>query len=350
MIETTITKVVYQGDGKTTSFPFSFAIDEESNIGVAVYNKSTQKTRTLSSDFCVDTVAKNVRYPGYAPGQEPPATEQPPVLSADEMITIYRETEVTQLTNLGSKYPLPKIEGMSDKLTMILQELIETLSRAIKVNIGDPETPETRYIEMENWVGDTAQNAKIAQECKEAAASSADKASNSEIAAAKSQGAAATSEANAAVSERNAAASAEAANQSAMAAADSAQASKSAAEESKISKDWAISTSSPDGATDSGSPTEKTQSSRSWALYARSEGIASREAAQRATGVLQDAVATVKAAITGSHRVYMWYEGKGHPMMYVTDVNTGEKYDTLYCRLSDTKPEDVTDLWLKPMS
>lgn len=350
MIETTITKVTYQGDGKTTSFPFSFAIDEESNIGVAVYNKSSQETKTLSSDFYVDTVAKTVQYPGYATGQEPPTAEQPAVLSTDEMITIYRETEVTQLTNLGSKYPLPKIEGMSDKLTMILQELIETLSRAIKVNIGDPETPETRYIEMENWVGDTAKNAKIAQECKEAAALSADKAANSEKAAANSQEAAASSEANAATSERNAAASADKANESATAAADSAQVSQGAAEESKISKDWAISTSSPDGAADSGSPTEKTQSSRSWALYARSEGIASREAAQRATGVLQDAVATVKAAITGSHRVYMWYEGKGHPMMYVTDVNTGKKYDTLYCRLSDIKPEETTDLWLRPIT
>lgn len=350
MIETTITKVTYQGDGQTTSFPFSFAIDEESNISVAIYNKKTQETKSLSSDFYVDTVAKTVTYPGYATGQEPPATEQPAILSANEMITIYRETEITQLTNLGSKYPLPKIEGMTDKLTMILQELVETLSRAIKVNIGDPETPETRYIEMENWVGDTANNAKIAQECKEAAALSATKAANSETAAAASQKAAATSEANAAASEENAAASADTANASAMAASVSAQASERAAEESNISKDWAISTSSPDDAADSGSPTEKTQSSRSWALYARSEGIASREAAQRATGVLQDAVATVKAAITGSHRVYMWYEGKGHPMVYVTDVKTGKKYDTLYCRLSDTKPEDVTDLWLRPIT
>nr|DAO82037.1 MAG TPA: tail fiber protein [Caudoviricetes sp.] len=191
MIETLTTKVTYQGDGETVSFPFSFFVDEASSVCVAIYNKDTQITKKLLSDYYVDMVGKTVKYPGYATGQTPPFTEQPAVLSARETITIYRETEITQLINLGNKYPLPDIERMSDKMTLIVQELKEILDRTITIDIGSEET-----------AGDLKERIFTAEET---ASEMASRASTSAGNAAVSEKAAKASEENASASEKSAA-------------------------------------------------------------------------------------------------------------------------------------------------
>lgn len=185
MIETLTTKVTYQGDGETVSFPFSFSVDEASSVCVAIYNKDTQITKKLLSDYYVDMVGKTVKYPGYATGQTPPFTEQPAVLSERETITIYRETEITQLINLGNKYPLPDIERMSDKMTLIVQELKEILDRTITIDIGSEETAgdlKERIFTAEETASEMARHASTSAEN---AAASEGNASASEKSAAK---------------------------------------------------------------------------------------------------------------------------------------------------------------------
>jgi hypothetical protein len=149
-----------------------------------LYDSLTDTTTQLTADYYVDAVAKTVTYPGYAPGQAPAEESQPPVLPVTSTITIYRDTDVTQLTDLGNKYPLPDIENMSDKLTEIIQELMETLARAVKVPIGDPKNPDERLTDLQNYVKN--------------AAASALEAGNREASAQRAAEAAATSEANAA--------------------------------------------------------------------------------------------------------------------------------------------------------
>lgn len=182
--------VTYRGDGNTTVFPFSFAVSGADNIRVAIYDTATERTTELSRDYFVDVPAKTVHYPGYAPGQAPAAHVQPPKLLNDKTITIYRKTPINQLTNLGGKYPLPVIEGMSDKATAILQEHEEILSRTVRVAAGDPRTPEQRLTDLQNYVseakssaGSAAQSAQQANDAKNAAASSAAAAAGSANAA-----------------------------------------------------------------------------------------------------------------------------------------------------------------------
>ena len=179
MVNNKDTKVSYKGNGQTTVFPFSFPFIKGEYIHVAIYDALTDTTVTLTKDYYVDTVAKTVNYPGYPPGQEPAEALRPPVLPATSTITIYRETDIDQLTDLGEKYPLPQIEAMSDKLTEILQEQQETLGRAVTVPVGDPKTPEERWTDMQDFVhaaADSANNAALseasAQRAAEAAASS----------------------------------------------------------------------------------------------------------------------------------------------------------------------------------
>lgn len=115
-------------------------------------------------------------------------------------------------------------------------------------------------------------------------------------------------------------------------------------------KAWATSTESPDGAADSDSATGKTQSSRTWALSAKASAETAQNAAVQATSTLKNAADTVKAAVTGSSRIYMWNGDKGYPLTSVKDVATNKVYDATYCRLSTTKPTEATDIWLKPVS
>lgn len=141
MVNNSDTKVSYQGNGQTTVFPFSFPFIQRDYIKVAIYDSLTDETKTIDSDYYVDTVANTVIYPGYEPGQEPAEALRPPILPATSTITIYRQTDVDQLTDLGEKYPLKDIENMADKITEILQEYREILGRCIKMRMTD-KTPD----------------------------------------------------------------------------------------------------------------------------------------------------------------------------------------------------------------
>jgi len=148
MVNQTETKVVYKGDGKTTEFPFSFAYADAADVHVLVYDVATEKETVLAGDYYVDTEKGAVLYPGYAPGTEPAASEQPAVLTSGEKLVIYRETPVTQETDLGEKYPLPLLEKMDDKLTMIVQEQAEMLGRAVTVPKSSDVLPEALMEEL----------------------------------------------------------------------------------------------------------------------------------------------------------------------------------------------------------
>ena len=201
MIENRKTSVTYRGDGNTTVFPFSFAISSTENIRVAIYDMATEVTTEITRDYFVDVAAQTVHYPGYAPGQAPSAAAQPPKLPSGKTITIYRETQVDQLTNLGKKYPLPNIERMVDKATAILQEHEEVLSRTVRLPAGDPKTPEQRILDMQTYASEAKnaasaadQSARSAGDSKNAAVSSASNSAQSAAASEKSRQASATIE------------------------------------------------------------------------------------------------------------------------------------------------------------
>ncbi len=193
MIDSTRIKEIYVGDGETTQFPFSFPFDDVNNVKVSLYTIATGAETKLTSDYYVDANASKVIYPGYPPGEEPPESEQPPVLPSTQKIIIYRETPVTQKEDLGDKYPLPIIEDMVDKETMIMQEFEEKISRAVLVGMGSNTKPEDLMTELKEDV-------IAADASKTAAANSATQASNSATAAGLSKEAAAESARDAAAS------------------------------------------------------------------------------------------------------------------------------------------------------
>lgn len=141
MINYLVTKVIYEGDGVTQRFPFAFPFADVDDVKVLVYDGASQSETLLAADYFVDAHAHVVLYPGYAPGEEKPLAERPPLLAKGQKLVIYRRTPMTQMVDLGEKYPLPTVERMPDKLTMIVQELREELDRCVKGGISGTKPP-----------------------------------------------------------------------------------------------------------------------------------------------------------------------------------------------------------------
>lgn len=184
MVDNIETKVIYQGDGKAKEFAFTFDFADVTDVHVLLYDGTSDTETVLTKDYYVDGTAKIVHYPGYAPGQEPAEADQPPVLAANQRLVIYRETPLTQLTDLGDKYPLPTTEKMSDKLTYIVQEIKEQVGRSIKNSISGAKT----FME---YMKEIDSNAKTAlQKAIEAAASAGLSAQQAELATSRANAAA----------------------------------------------------------------------------------------------------------------------------------------------------------------
>lgn len=246
MINTSESRIIFNGNGTATEFPYSFAIINDTDVKVITVDPDGVET-VLDSDYYVDVTASKVIYPGYPPGEEPAESERPPVLPTGWQLVVYRDIPITQEVNLGNVWPFNVIEDALDKITMILQTSRDTSDRSLKVSESTPndvdvvvpvapnmtlkwdaqgkkivltKDPAEVLTIAENLLQQTKQQANIATE-------QAGIATNKANAAAESAVSAATSETNAADSE------------------DKAQA-------------WAESEESPDGEPDS-------KSSKTWA-------------------------------------------------------------------------------------
>lgn len=111
----------------------------------------------------------------------------------------------------------------------------------------------------------------------------------------------------AATSETNAATSATAAKASETNAASSASSASKSADSAKA---WAVSTSSPDGVSDSDSPTGKTQSARTWALAAKSDAKAvaantktTADNTAKAQAIVDNATKSIQATASGEWNI-----------------------------------------------
>lgn len=203
MIDSTVIKEIYVGDGETTQFPFSFPYISTDDVKVAIYDIETEIEETLESDYYVDGVANKVIYPGYPPGEEPPESMQPGPLPIGKKLIVYRSTPINQLKDLGDKYPLPILEEMADKNNMILQEMDERVSRAILVEMGGGLTPQDFSFDLKNlknYKDEAAKSATDAAESAKASATSAGNAADSAEQSANSATAASVSASGAAAS------------------------------------------------------------------------------------------------------------------------------------------------------
>ncbi len=265
-------KNVYAGNGSTTVFPYTFALNEEDGEYVGVYVTNDEDTSEATTNFTIDTSAQTVTYPKVGDA-----------LPAGKKITLRREIPNEQELNLENLGPFfaEDIEDELDRIVMMIQQIFETNSRAITTDMASDETPE---------------------EFKDRLLASSEAAAASAAAAAQSEANAATSELHAEQWAEGTDAEAQAlggehsskgwANVSADYASDSdssrtaaAGSAADAAGSAILAQAWAESTTSPDGELDGDSPTGYTQSSKTWALSSKEDAQYADEIATQLEGI-----------------------------------------------------------------
>jgi len=126
-ISNTTNKVIYQGDGSTTEFPFSFRIFEETDLVVSLYEIATgiETELTLNSDY---TVTINGDNGGTVIMATAPSSSYKLIIK--RILPLTQETDYVE----GDPFPAESHERALDKLTMITQQLDEEIDRTIKLD------------------------------------------------------------------------------------------------------------------------------------------------------------------------------------------------------------------------
>lgn len=196
MINISVNRVLYKGDGTNTAFPISFPFLDKKDITVARVSKDNETTE-LKEDYFIDDTSRTVHFPGYPPGEEKPEEERPQILQNGERLLIYRSIKINQESSLGNVWPFDVIEDALDKITMIIQDLNEKQKRSIQIpESADPDAYRTNFpypkegnvivwrggkLVNEDYQNAIGQYIDQAKKSADAAAQSADRAEASEI-------------------------------------------------------------------------------------------------------------------------------------------------------------------------
>ena len=127
-ISNTTNKIIYQGDGSTKQFPFSFRIFDETDLVVSLYEIAIgiETELTLNSDY---TVTINGDNGGTVIMATAPSSSYKLIIK--RILPLTQETDYVE----GDPFPAESHERALDKLTMITQQLNEQLDRTVKVDI-----------------------------------------------------------------------------------------------------------------------------------------------------------------------------------------------------------------------
>lgn len=140
----------FSGNGVTVAFPFAFKVFEEGDLLVVHADANDVETElVLGSDFTVEL--------NFDQDNDPGGTVTMVTAPADgEKLTITSDVPARQplvLTNNGGFYPRV-INDAFDRITIIAQQLIEQMGRAIKLPISstaDPTLPEPQANAVLTW-------------------------------------------------------------------------------------------------------------------------------------------------------------------------------------------------------
>lgn len=289
-IDSTARKVVYEGNGSTTTFQFFFKLFEATDVAVQVGESGdTPATLTYGTDFTAVLNADQTTNPG---GTVTLATAPATGVNV-AVVSAIPETQPMVLTPYDGFNP-ETLNESADRAVALVQQLSEKLERAITVDATDTMSS----AELKNKLltaADTAyevamQYAAQASASATAAANSAQEAADSVSTVVEASEAAAGSASSANDAAKSASTSASSASTSAAGASDSAE----------LAKKWATDTGSPDDESDTESATGKTQSSRSWALSGKAEALAAQTSADSASASAATAQSYADASATSA--------------------------------------------------
>ena len=149
----------FDGDGVTASFPFVFKTIDRNDIKVLKYNTNTNEEEVLTSGYTVTVNLDQENSPGGVVTLSSPLQE-------GYVLSVMSDIEMSQdvvLTNRGGFYP-EIINSALDKVTMLIQQLSEEVSRCLRVRATSGETPEDAASRLESAQDLARQFSLIAEE------------------------------------------------------------------------------------------------------------------------------------------------------------------------------------------
>ncbi len=165
-VSNTTTKITYVGNGKNRTFGIPFPILSAADLRVVITDSEGVET-SADGQFTVNMAQKNLTYPTVG--------SRVPTLAKDCKLTILRQTPLTQDIDLQSGHALDaeELERGFDKLTYVLQELSEKMSRALTYKVS-----ETHEHTAEEYLSKIAASLQAAAGAATAAATAATQAQN----------------------------------------------------------------------------------------------------------------------------------------------------------------------------
>lgn len=131
-VSSTTSRVVFAGNGATTSFPFGFKVATATELSV-IY------TDAVGDDHVLATGQYTVTGLGSDSGGAVTYAPDGAPIASGTRLTIYRDVPLiqpTSINNQGAMWP-SVIEGALDRLTWIAQKLADTLGRSLVVSPTD---------------------------------------------------------------------------------------------------------------------------------------------------------------------------------------------------------------------
>lgn len=126
----------YAGNGVTTVFAVAFACFAAADLSVVRTDAAgTDTTLTLATDYSVSLNADQTN----SPGGTVTMVVAPPTGSQLTVLRNVAATQGTQLPNQGGWYP-QVVEKALDKLTMLVQQLAEKVSRSVQIGVTSTDT------------------------------------------------------------------------------------------------------------------------------------------------------------------------------------------------------------------
>lgn len=138
-IQTSTSKVIFQGNGATTVFTYSFPMPSASNAVVLFTDASGNQTTVSPGAYVLTGVGQPTAGGGAQGGTLTYAPNGSPI-AAGTTLTLMRVIPYVQpdsFTNQGGLWPLV-VEASDDNLEMQVQQLAEQLGRALLFNAADP--------------------------------------------------------------------------------------------------------------------------------------------------------------------------------------------------------------------
>jgi hypothetical protein len=156
----------YTGNGSTTAFPFAFKVFSAADVQVIHTITETETILTLTTHYTVSINANQDANPGGTVAMN----SAPASGVLITLASIVANFQPVTLTNAGGFYP-KVINDALDRVTILVQQLAEKVSRAVKVNISSSITPDQLVGEIVSAVASsTASAVSAAASADEAAA------------------------------------------------------------------------------------------------------------------------------------------------------------------------------------